>query len=411
MATQHYRFQARNERGELVAGVLQAESVAEAAQALRARGDHVVQLVPMAAAGEDFKAVLKKLNYTSGPSQKDILDFTTQLAVMIRAGISIRAALEGISEQVQNQKFRRILMQIKSDVESGKQFSEAIARHPKLFGPLYVNMVKASEMSGSFAKMLDRIAAYLQQEIETRKMVVGASIYPGIIAAMAISTTVFLLTFVLPRFAGVFKGKEEALPAPTKFLMGLSSFMVEWWWLILAVSVAGVIGFLAFIRTELGGSWWDRFKISAPLLQRMFRALYISRSLQTMGELLNAGVPMLDTIAITGDVSGNRHYKRLWRSVYGAVKQGKKVQSQLQRSPLLPRSVVQMISAGEESGKLGEVLDEISVFYAKALKDAIKAVTSMIEPIMIVLMGSVVGFIAMAIILPIFKMSSLVSGK
>ena len=410
MATQHYRFQARNERGELVAGVLQAESVAEAAQALRARGDHVVQLVPMAAAGEDFKAVLKKLNYTSGPSQKDILDFTTQLAVMIRAGISIRAALEGISEQVQNQKFRRILMQIKSDVESGKQFSEAIARHPKLFGPLYVNMVKASEMSGSFAKMLDRIAAYLQQEIETRKMVVGASIYPGIIAAMAISTTVFLLTFVLPRFAGVFKGKEDALPTPTKFLMGLSSFMVEWWWLILAVSVAGVIGFLAFIRTELGGSWWDRFKISAPLLQRMFRALYISRSLQTMGELLNAGVPMLDTIAITGDVSGNRHYKRLWRSVYGAVKQGKKVQSQLQRSPLLPRSVVQMISAGEESGKLGEVLDEISVFYAKALKDAIKAVTSMIEPIMIVVMGSVVGFIAMAIILPIFKMSSLVSG-
>jgi len=410
MATQHYRFQARNERGELVAGVLQAESVAEAAQALRARGDHVVQLVPMAAAGEDFKAVLKKLNYTSGPSQKDILDFTTQLAVMIRAGISIRAALEGISEQVQNQKFRKILLQIKTDVESGRQFSEAIARHPKLFGPLYVNMVKASEMSGSFAKMLDRIAAYLQQEIETRKMVVGASIYPGIIALMAVSTTVFLLTFVLPRFAGVFKGKEEALPAPTKFLMGLSAFMVEWWWLLLAATVAFAIAFFAFIRTEIGGLWWDRFKISAPLLQRMFRALYISRSLQTMGELLNAGVPMLDTIAITGDVSGNRHYKRLWRSVYGSVKQGKKVQTQLQRSPLLPRSVVQMISAGEESGKLGEVLDEISTFYAKALKDAIKAVTSMIEPIMIVVMGSVVGFIAMAIILPIFKMSSLVSG-
>ena len=410
MATQHYRFQARNERGELTAGVLQAESVAEAAQLLRARGDHVVQLVPMAAAGEDFKAVLKKLNYTSGPTQKDILDFTTQLAVMIRAGISIRAALEGISEQVQNQKFRRILLQIKTDVESGKQFSEAIARHPKLFGPLYVNMVKASEMSGSFAKMLDRIAAYLQQEIETRKMVVGASIYPGIIAIMAVSTTVFLLTFVLPRFAGVFKGKEEALPAPTKFLMSLSGFMVEWWWLLLAAAVAFAIAFFAFIRTEIGGLWWDRFKISAPLLQRMFRALYISRSLQTMGELLNAGVPMLDTIAITGDVSGNRHYKRLWRSVYGAVKQGKKVQTQLQRSPLLPRSVVQMISAGEESGKLGEVLDEISVFYAKALKDAIKAVTSMIEPIMIVVMGSVVGFIAMAIILPIFKMSSLVSG-
>ena len=188
MPMQHYRFQARNARGELTAGVLSADSVAGAAQALRARGDHVVQLVPIAAAGEDLRAALRKFNYTSGPSSKDILDFTTQLAVMIRAGISIRAALDGISEQVQNAKFRRILFQIKSDVESGKQFSEAITRHPKLFGPLYVNMVKASEMSGSFAKMLDRIAAYLAQEIETRKMVIGASIYPGIIALMAIST-------------------------------------------------------------------------------------------------------------------------------------------------------------------------------------------------------------------------------
>ncbi len=410
MAMQHYRFQARNARGEVVAGTLVAENAAGAAQALRARGEHVLQLVPIAAAGEDLRAALKRFNWSSGPSQKDILDFTTQLAVMIRAGISIRAALEGIAEQVQNQKFRRILMQIKADVESGKQFSEAIAKHPKLFGPLYVNMVKASEMSGSFAKMLDRIAAYLAQEIETRKMVVGASIYPGIIALMAISTTVFLLTFVLPRFAGVFKGKEDALPGPTKFLMALSTFMVEWWWLLLIAAIVGVASFVAFIKTEFGGFWWDRFKISAPVVRRMFRALYISRSLQTMGELLNAGVPMLDTIAITGDISGNRHYKRLWRSVYGSVKQGKKVQTQLLRSTLLPRSVIQMIAAGEESGKLGEVLDEISVFYAKALKDAIKAVTSMIEPIMIVLMGSVVGFIAMAIILPIFKMSNLVSG-
>jgi type IV pilus assembly protein PilC len=410
MAMQHYRFQARNARGEVVAGTLVAENAAGAAQALRARGEHVLQLVPVAAAGEDLRAALKRFNWSSGPSQKDILDFTTQLAVMIRAGISIRAALEGIAEQVQNQKFRRILMQIKADVESGKQFSEAIAKHPKLFGPLYVNMVKASEMSGSFAKMLDRIAAYLAQEIETRKMVVGASIYPGIIALMAISTTVFLLTFVLPRFAGVFKGKEDALPGPTKFLMALSTFMVEWWWLLLIAAIVGVASFVAFIKTEFGGFWWDRFKISAPVVRRMFRALYISRSLQTMGELLNAGVPMLDTIAITGDISGNRHYKRLWRSVYGSVKQGKKVQTQLLRSTLLPRSVIQMIAAGEESGKLGEVLDEISVFYAKALKDAIKAVTSMIEPIMIVLMGSVVGFIAMAIILPIFKMSNLVSG-
>lgn len=390
MRAQQFRFQGRNPQGEAVLGAFAAAAPSSAP--LRARLSELI-------------------SYSSGPSKKDVLDFTSQLAVMIRAGISIRAALEGIADQVANPRFRRILLQIKSDVEAGRQFSEAIARHPKLFGPLYVSMVRASEMSGSFARMLDRIAAYLAQEMETRRMVVGASIYPGIIATMAIATTVFLLTFVLPSFAGVFKGKEEALPGPTVFLLGLSQFMIAWWWLLLGGAVLLAGGFVAFIRTELGGGWWDRFKISAPIVRRMFRALYISRSLQTMGELLNAGVPMLDTIAITGDVSGNRHYRRLWRAVHGSVKQGKPLQLQLARSPLLPRSVVQMIAAGEESGKLGEVLDEISAFYAKALKDAIKAVTSMIEPIMIVFMGSVVGFIAMAIILPIFKMSNLVTGK
>ena len=405
-----YRYQARIATGRMQSGVMNAQDASTAASVLRSQGHHVLQLSPVSVSKSDFGSILKKLNYSSGPSQKDILDFTTQLAVMIRAGISIRAALEGIADQVQNQRFRKILHQIRNDVESGKQFSEAITRHPKLFGPLYVNMVRASEMSGSFAKMLDRIAAYLAQEIETRRMVVGASIYPGVIAVMAISVTVFLLTFVLPKFASVFKGKEAALPGPTKFLMGLSSFMVDYWWIVLGIGLALLVGFLAFIRTELGGFWWDRFKLTAPVIKRMFRALYISRSLHTMGELLNAGVPMLDTITITSDISGNRLYRRMWRGVHSSVKQGRKIQSTLVRSTLLPKSVVQMISAGEESGKLGEVLDEISTYYSKVLRDAIKAVTSMIEPLMIVLMGSIVGFIAMAIILPIFKMSSLVSG-
>jgi type IV pilus assembly protein PilC len=404
-----YRYQARQPSGQVQAGVLAAENAATAAAILRNQGQHVLQLVPVAAANAHLTKSIRSVNYSSGPSQKDVLDFTTQLAVMIRAGISLRAALDGIADQVANVKFKKILLAIKMDVEAGKQFSEAVARYPRLFGPLYVNMVRASEMSGSFAKMLDRIAAYLAQQIETRKMVIGASIYPGVIATMAIAVTVFLLTFVLPRFAAVFKGKEAALPWPTKFLMGLSAWMVSYWWMLLIAVVVAVVGFLVFIRTDVGRLWWDKTKLTVPLFRRMFRALYISRSLHTMGELLNAGVPMLDTLAITGDISGNLLYKKLWRNVYASVKQGKKVQSQLAKSRLLPKSVVQMIGAGEESGKLGEVLDEISVYYAKALRDAIKAVTSMIEPIMIILMGSVVGFIAMAIILPIFKMSAIVA--
>lgn len=405
-----YRYQARAASGQVQAGTLAAENAAAAAAQLRGQGAHVMQLVPVSQTSEQLAKTLKALNYSSGPTQKDILDFTTQLAVMIRAGISLRAALEGISEQTTNPKFRRILLTIKSDVESGKQFSEAIQRYPKLFGPLYVNMVKASEMSGSFAKMLDRIAAYIAQQLETRKMVIGASIYPGIIAVMAIGVTVFLLTFVLPRFAGVFEGKESVLPWPTKFLMGASAWMMSYWWTLILGALVALIAFIFFIKTDVGRFWWDKTKLTMPLFRRMFRALYVSRSLHTMGELLNAGVPMLDTIAITGDISGNLLYRKMWRNVYAAVKQGKKVQATLSRSTLLPKSVVQMIGAGEESGRLGEVLEEVSAYYAKALRDAIKAVTSMIEPLMIVIMGSIVGFIAMAIILPIFKMSAVVSG-
>ena len=307
-----------------------------------------------------------------------------------------------------NKHAPRILAAIKMDVESGKQFSEAITKYPKLFSSLYINMVRASEMSGSFSQMLERIAAYLAQQIETRAMVIGAMIYPGVIASMAIGVTIFLLTFVLPRFADVFAGKEAAMPWPTLFLMALSAFMVQWWWAVLGGLFALLIFLFFLVKTEPGGWWFDQLKLRVPVFKRMFRALYISRSLHTMGELVNAGVPMLDTLAITGEISGNRMYKRMWRSVYSSVKQGKKIIQPLSKTPLLPKAVVQMVGAGEESGKLGEVLDEVSTYYAKQLREAIKTVTSMIEPIMIVIMGSVVGFIAMAIILPIFKLSTLV---
>jgi type IV pilus assembly protein PilC len=404
-----YKYQVRTARGELQMGVVSADNATAAATALRGQGVRVLSVSPANASfiqSSSF-ARFKELN-AGKPKTKHVLDFTTQLAVMIRAGINLRAALEGIADQTEHPTFKRIIMGLKADVESGKQFSEAIARHPKLFGPLYVNMVRASEMSGSFAGMLDRIAGYINQEVETRKMVIGASIYPGVIGTLAVAVTIFLLTFVLPKFAAVFEGKEDALPWATKFLMSLSDFMVHNWYFVVAGIIGSVVGIWVFARTEVGGFWFDRIKLGVPIVKSMFRALYISRSLQTMGQLINAGVPMLDTLVITGDISGNRLYHTMWKNVYSSVKQGKKIAAPLNKTTLLPRSVVQMISAGEESGKLGEVLDEISRYYAKLLKDRIKAVTSMIEPLMIVVMGAIVGFIAMAIILPIFKMSQIV---
>ena len=220
-----YRYESKNSAGKVTAGLLNAANLAAASHELRNRGEYILSL----AAIDDRrrKGSILSASLSFGPGAKDVQSFTAQLSVMIRAGISIRAAIEGISDQVQNPKFKEMLVQMKKDVESGKQFSDALMRYPKVFSPLYINMVKASELSGGFSKMLDRIAGYLTQQIETTSMVRGAMIYPGIIGTMAVGTTIFLLTFVLPRFLVIFKGKEKALPAPTKLLMATSTFMVN----------------------------------------------------------------------------------------------------------------------------------------------------------------------------------------
>lgn len=404
-----YRYTIKSAAGAVTSGMINAESSTAASAILRNQGAYVMSLTAQAS-GLDASGLMARLREMNAgrPTQKHVLDFTTQLAVMVRAGINLRAALEGIADQTEHVAFKKVLNQMRNDVDGGLPFSAALAKHPKLFNSLYYNMVKASELSGGFSKMLDRIAGYIAQQLETRKMVMGAAIYPAIIGTLAVCVTIFLLTFVLPKFATVFKGKEDVLPWATTFLLGLSDFMVRNWYL-LVLAMAGVGGgIFAFTRTEVGSFWIDKMKLTIPIIRTMFKSLYISRSLQTMGQLINAGVPLLDTLSITGDISGNTLFRGMWKKVHTSVKQGNKIAAPLIKERVLPTAVTQMISAGEESGKLGEVLDEISIFYAKALKDNIKAVTGMIEPIMILLMGSIVGFIAMAVILPIFKMSQIV---
>lgn len=402
---QEYRYESRTNDGRTKAGVLNAPSLSIASEQIRARGEKLIDisLVDQSSNRKWYEAI----NISFGPSTKDICSFTSQLSVMLRAGISLRTAVEGIAEQTTNPKYHAMLRQIQRDLESGKQFSEALSRYPRKFGSLYINMVKASEMSGGLSKMLDRVAAYQMQNIETTSMVKGAMIYPGIIGTLAVGVTIFMLTFVLPRFMVMFKGKEKYLPVPTKCLLAMSDFMVHFWWAVL-IGLFGIVGGLVMAhRTAQGRAIFDTIKLKIPIVKKMFRALCITRSLHTMGQLINAGVPMLDVIQITADVSGNTHYRKLWKTVHKSVKEGKKISQPLQASTLLPRSVVQMIGAGEESGKLGEVLDEVSEYYRKELVGTIKAVTGMIEPLMIVVMGGVVGFIAMSIILPIFKMSEI----
>ena len=404
-----YKYEMKAPSGQVMAGVVQAQSLLDATAIVRAQGGVLVSIVPAAGGVAGALDRMRTVSFEMGPNLRDVMAFTNQLSVMIKAGINIRNAIAGIGDGVKNTKFRAIIHQIKADVEAGQPFSEALAKHPKVFSPLYVNMVRASEMSGDLGRMLERLAEFLDQQADTRRMVIGAMIYPCIIGVMAVVTTIVLLTFVLPKLMPLFKGKEKYLPGVTKFVMGLSAFLINFWWLLLIMLAGSITGFIMFKRTVFGRRAWDTFKLKVPLMGKMFRALYISSGLSTLGELVSAGVPMLETLNITSDVVGNTLHKELWRKVYDSVKQGGKIVEPLRNQTLLPSNVVQMVSAGEESGNLGNVLQDVSEFYARELKATIKAVTGMIEPIMMIVMGAIVGVIVASVLLPIFKLSTIMT--
>jgi len=375
------------------------------------RGSDASSRRPVRRGPDNTLQKLREFRIESGPSRKDVLNFTNQLAVMVRAGISLQDSLESIAEQHSNQKFKIIIMDLKNRIEAGQSFSQALAEHNQIFSDLYINMVAAAEISGSLSGMLQKLAEYLDSEMETRSQIRGAMVYPIIIAVMAVSVTTFLLCFVLPRFTAIFAGKEHLLPTPTKVLMASSAFLRGYWYFILPVIGGMFWAFWYFISTEGGRHWWDKTKLSLPLIKGLCQNLYITRSMHTMSVLTKAGVPILNTISIVAQIAGNVLYKKMWLGVYEEVRQGKKIASSLGQFSLMPGNVVQMIRSGEDSGTMADVLRDISSFYSRELKTAIKTVTSMIEPIMIVIMGVLVGFIAMSIILPIFKMSSVVMGK
>ena len=321
------------------------------------------------------KTILEKIMSFSvefGPSSKEILNFTNQLAVMIRAGISLQESLESIASQIEKQKFKVVILDLKKRIEEGASFSQALSEHSNVFSSLYINMVGAAEVSGSLSQMLQQLVEYLDQEAETRSQVVSAMVYPIIIAVMAIVCVGFLLMFVLPRFLIVFAGKEHMLPAPTKIIMAASAFTQSYWYLILTAIAVVIAGFMALLKTESGRYWWDGLKLHIPVLKKLCSCLYITRGLHTMGVMINAGVPVLDTIIITANVSGNMRYEKMWRTVCESVRQGKKISFSLENSKLMPGNVVQMIRSGEESGSLSDVLSDVAEFYSRELKTVIK---------------------------------------
>jgi type IV pilus assembly protein PilC len=391
-----FQYRVRDPAGNTHDGALEATSVDDASQQLRRDGFQVLNIDE----GEDEGALFPRR-----VSANDIIYVTAQLAIMVDTGITLSVALAGIVEQEENPTLKKILADLRDSVEQGEDFSSALGRYPHLFDKTYRALVKASEATGSLGTMLDRIASYLRKQLETRSKVRAAMAYPAVMMVVASGVTIFLLTYVLPKFMPLFKSKGAQLPTPTRVMMALSDGLQGYWYLWLAGAVALVVGLILGKRTEPGRQAFDWIKINVPLLGPMFRKVTISRSIRTLGTMLASGVPVMEAIRLAGEVAGNYYYERLWQRVLDAVTSGSRICEVLRTDPLFPRVLVQMIASGEETGKLDEVLERVSTYYDGEVETAVKAATSMIEPIMICIMGVVVGTIGLALMLPIFSLS------
>ncbi len=338
-------------------------------------------------------------------SKYDLIYVTNQLAIMVDTGITLSAALGSIVAQEQNPALRKVLNELKASVESGDDFSSALSKHPKLFDKTYVSLVKASEATGRLGEMLNRVSLYLRKEVETRGKVRAAMAYPAVMMVVATAVTIFLLTYILPKFAPLFQSRGKSLPGPTRFMMAASDMLIEYWYAWLAAVVLLVVGFIYGKRTQSGRQVWDWVKISTPIVGPMFRKVAISRSIRTLGTMIASGVSMLEAIRLSGEVTGNFFYEQLWMRVLDQVTTGKQICETLKGDPLFPPVLVQMIAAGEDTGKLDEVLERVSNYYDQEVEMSLKTATSLIEPLMITMMGFVVGGIGLSLLLPIFSLS------
>ncbi len=339
-------------------------------------------------------------------TKKELLQFTDQLALLTDTGVSLAQAMQTIAEQESHPRLRRVLAQLLEKLEQGEDFSQALEQFPKLFGPTYITLVRAGEATGLMSQMLARVADYLRAELDTRRKIRAAMAYPCVMALMAVGVTVFLLTYVMPKFTPLFASRGMNLPLPTRVVLAISNALTGYWWAWLLALAAGGVGLGWVLRTEAGRWHWDGLKLRLPVLGPLVQRVILSRSLRTLGVLLNCGVPLLEALKLTSQVSGNRRYQAAWDEVIEEVTTGKEIHTVLQQGALFPPMLVRMIATGEETGRLDEVLDRVSLHYDREIEAALKTATSLIEPLMIGVMGVVVGGIGLALMLPIFKLSS-----
>jgi type IV pilus assembly protein PilC len=410
-------YTARDAQGQLVSGTVAAAALEEAGEMLYAQGKFVVSLAAgRAGSGSGSGAGARRglgglgsISIGTGIKRNEVIFFTNQMAVMVGTGVPLIEGMEGMSQQATNPAFRKVLEAVVADIRAGQSFSDALARHPKVFPVIMTALIRAGEASGTMPAMLERTAKYLTKEHQTLKQAKGAMMYPAFMFFMCVSVTTFLLTAVLPRFAAIYDNRKAVLPLPTRILIGMSQALIGYWPLWLGLIAISTVGLWIWMHTPVGKAQIDWIKLHAPVFGTITHKLYLSRATRTLGTMVGSGLPLLECVGIVRGVTRNVYYERFWDDAQENIRRGRQLSECVFASRLIPAAVAQMIQSGERAGRLSQVFERIADFSEAELDQAIKSGTQFIEPVMIVVMGSIIGSIAIALLLPIFSIGRVIA--
>ncbi len=403
-----FRWQGVSPRGEVLAGEMEAPT--REAVLVRLRSQRIQPLPEkIREKGKGLDRELTIPGFSDSVRGRDIVVFTRQLATMIDAGLPIVQSLDVLAGQSPNKKLRNVVRQLKDDVEAGGTFTDALRKHPKLFDDLYTNMVAAGEVGGILDSILNRLAGYMEKAMRLKAKIRGAMIYPTVIVTVAVGVTAVLLIFVIPVFAELFESFGQQLPAPTQFVINLSNFTIAYFKYLLIALVLLAVALRQFYRTERGRLSMDAASLQAPVFGDLLRKTAVARFTRTLSTLVSSGVPILDALAITARTSGNKVIERAILATRISISEGRTISEPLLQSGVFPPMVCQMIAVGESTGALDAMLNKIAEFYEEEVDNAVANLTSLMEPLIILFLGVVIGGLVIAMYLPIFKLGSVIS--
>jgi type IV pilus assembly protein PilC len=341
----------------------------------------------------------------------DIVMFTRQLATMVDAGLAIVQSLQALAEQTTNKAMKDVIKDVCTRVEGGDNFSDALRKHPKVFDKLYTSMIDAGEKGGLLAEILSRVATFLENRQRMNKKIKSAMMYPTMVSLVAVGITIFLLVKVVPVFADIFGGFGAKLPAPTQFVINLSDFMKKFWYLLIAAAGGVYYGWTAYLKTPQGRAFWDDRRIKLPVFGNIAHKIVLARFTRTLASLIRSGVPILEVLNIVANTSGHVGMEKSIRQAAMDIEKGDGISSALGKHPIFPVMIIRMLTAGEQTGKIDQMLERVSDTLDEEIETILAGLTSLIEPILIVVLGVVIGGLVIAMFMPIFKMSEILDAK